>query len=213
MSLFLALTSGINIASNLGSYSGSEKIAKEQEKLARIQSEYNKNQIKEQYKRNFSALMEEYTEKRSAFVRNATVAISEINARTANRANVDNEFDSYRIDSLNELDSKFLSNLNEITEEQVFNMRELEESRINSELNNSIQLNNTLGNINSQMVQAKNNAVTKSIMSAANIGYELLNSFETRRTKVAETSDLADSIINFGTMDKKYGNLLGGIFK
>lgn len=213
MSIALALAAGIGLVSSFETYSEAGKVAKEQEKLARIQSEYNKKQIKESYKRNFASMMEEYAEKRSAFVRNATSASSQLNAMTANRANVDNEFDSYRADALNELDSKFLSSLNEITEEQVFNMRELEESRINSELNNSIQLNNTLGNINSQMLQARNNAVSKAIMNTANMGNELLNSFETRRTNVSETSDLANSIINFGTMDKKYGNLLGGIFK
>lgn len=212
MSLGMALMAGTQIMGAYGSYKSAGTIASTERKMAELQKEYNQKEIEEKYKRDFMGMAETYTEKRALMIKEAAGVASTLNTVTANAANVDNEFNSFRSDSLSKLDSDFISNLNEITSEQIFNMRELSETRINSELNNDLQLNNMMTNISSKQLQSESNAVNKALMGAYNSASQLMKYSQDKRTdSEAKTSGAEQGALSsFGESFKNMFSGLGG---
>ncbi|MGL5712095.1 MAG: hypothetical protein ACRCX2_03680 [Paraclostridium sp.] len=165
-----AIMAGTQILGGIGAGKSAGKIAKHQEKIATLDYEYNKKEISEGFKRNFSAMMEGYTEKRAAVVKEATAATSQLNAATSHKTNVDNEFNSFRIDAANTLDSEFITNLNELIEEQTFAINEMSRQRIATDLENQNSYSSMLGNINSAKLKNQQEASNQILKGALGFG-------------------------------------------
>lgn len=211
--LVTALMAGSQILGGIGAGKQAGKIAKEQSKIAEINYEYNKKEIAEGFKRNLSGLMENYTEKRSVMIKEATSAASQLNAATANKTNVDNEFNSFRTDAANKLDSEFMSNLNNVIEEQAFAIGEMSRGRVAADLNNQNEYSNMLGNISSAKLQNEQQANNQILKGSLNMASGYIDYMGKKRKKEDVVQQGEESI--FSSVGDKFQSLItgmGGLF-
>lgn len=219
MAIMMGIMGGQQILSGIGSSSAASGIAKEQRKMAELTYQYNKKEIERAFEQNISNMFEGYTEKRYTMVKQATQASSTLNTITANKANVDTEFNSYRVDSINKLDQDFISNINQIAEEQIFNAGELTSDRIASDLANAGQNQALLDRTNQAEAWQKQNAMGQVVSGAfksASAGMEYYqknySSLGTEAgTKSAVDVTSSNEIAGFGSNKAGFKFGFGGI--
>lgn len=158
---------GFKILSGIAGLGASKKIRKEQEKIAKLQFDFNKKEVNRAFGTNFKNLTREYAKESSSLYQQAKDSMSQININLGKK-NVESE--SIESDIQNEFKNGFEEMMGAFLQNKSFAFEELVNQKLAQIYNIGADYNSALNSITQNYLAQRSQAINQIIEGSADIG-------------------------------------------
>lgn len=153
--------------SGIGTMRASGKVASEQRKIAELQYNYNKKEVDRAFKTNLEGVTQAYAKEMSSLFSEAKKTMAQVNI-SLGKQNVESE--SFETDIKNEMESDIQDTILSLVDSKKFALDELANQKAAQLYNIGSDYSFTLGKINSNLINTRNQALGQIIGGAFTIG-------------------------------------------